>query len=180
MKDYVSDPPVVIVSCFSIMESVILIMANQESGLNDKDKKIDEETLLHLHTTLMECLKFLVQSLKELEASKEHFGCQEHSQYLTAAVRLLGAWLAEDSLSLSNEVYSLLPFLLKLSCDNVENDMLKFLLPGFNHLVADEKPRRLLIECGLLPALLKHIQNHCSTRLIAISYSIYLNVPITD
>ncbi len=33
---------------------------------------------------------------------------------VAAAVRVLGAWLAEESLALSEQVYKLLPFLLKL------------------------------------------------------------------
>ena len=149
-----------VISCFSILESVIVVMANQENDNLKSEAKMDEETLLQLHTTLFECLSFIVQSLKghkEKEASRKHSEIQLQLHYMIAAIRLLGAWLAEDSLSLSDDVYSLLPYLLGL-CDCVENDILKFLLPGFNHFAADCKPRNILVSNGLLDILLKHVQ----------------------
>ena len=36
-----------------------------------------------------------------------------------ASIRVLGAWLAEESLALSKEVYAVLPFLLKLTSQHV-------------------------------------------------------------
>ena len=36
-----------------------------------------------------------------------------------ASIRVLGAWLAEESLALSKEVYAVLPFLLKLASQHV-------------------------------------------------------------
>ena len=36
-----------------------------------------------------------------------------------ASIRVLGAWLAEESLALSKDVYALLPFLLKLTSQHV-------------------------------------------------------------
>ena len=64
--------------------------------------------------------------------------------------------MAEDSLALSSEVYSLLPFLVKLCKE--EEDLLKFLLPGFSHLLAETKPRHILLSLGLVKLLIKHFK----------------------
>ena len=73
---------------------------------------LDQEDLLQLHTTLTEALTSVVHFLHTLE-SIGTFTSLSHP-VVVAAVRVLGAWLAEESLVLSEEVYKLLPFLLKL------------------------------------------------------------------
>ena len=80
----------------------------------------------------------------------------------TAAVRVLGAWLAEESLALSSEVYHLLPFLIEL-CHNrlkqgEDKDLLKFLLPGLSHLTAEDKPRKVLLKADLQKLLLAYME----------------------
>ncbi len=164
IKGYYTEPPLMVICCFSILESVIVLMANQETQeLTTSKPKIDEETLLQLHGTLLECLSFIVRSLKEHEedeVSEKYSETKPQHHYLVAAIRLLGAWLAEDSLSLFDELYSLLPYLLRL-CDNDDKDVLKFLLPGFHSLVADCEP--MLMKKGLLDVMLKHVQKVSNT-----------------
>lgn len=78
---------------------------------------------------------------------------------------MVGAWLAEDSLSLPSEVYSCLPLLVQ-SAKSTDNemaesknvDLLKFILPGLSHLTAEDKPRRIMLKAGLLELLLGHLQ----------------------
>ena len=76
---------------------------------------------------------------------------------ITASVRVLGAWLAEDSLTLTSEVYSLLPFLMELCAASTpqreDEDILKFLLPGCCHMAADDK-RRTVLEKTNFPKIL--------------------------
>ena len=158
LKDYYAQPPMILIASFSILESVIVLMANEET---EHIKQINEETLLQLHTTLMECLSFLVTTLKTHEEVRKTFPSSSPPpvEHIVPSVRLLGAWLAEDSLSLSDGIYSLLPYLLCL-CESVKNDVLKFLLPGFSNLVTDSTPRRLLLESGLLRVLLEHVRYH--------------------
>ena len=157
------------VHCFSILENVIILLACQED--EGAKCKIKEESKLQLHTTLMEFFAFLVRSLKTLTDGKS-LQSQPTLSYLTAVIRLLGAWLAEDSLSLTDELYSLLPFLIG-QCYNIENDTLKFLLPGFNHLVTETKSRRILIGSGLMNVLMKHMQYY-SDRYVFITCSCLL------
>ena len=99
---------------------------------------------------------------------------------------MLGAWLAEENLVLSTDVYKLLPFLMKL-CDvsgteeslhtlgepahgvtsgqrasghgaMEPEDLIKFLLPGLCHMTAEDKPRRILLEADVQRILVGHFQ----------------------
>ena len=122
---------------------------------------LSEEDQLKLHTTLMDgfsvVVRFLQSASEQQEAitEEETTMVREDEKLLTiAAVRVLGVWMAEDSLALSSEVYALLPFLVNLCKE--EEDVLIFLLPGFSHLLAEDKPRRALISAGLCRQLVKH------------------------
>ena len=137
------------------MESVIILMANHESK---RDAFITEESLLQLHTTLMEGFAALINFFKTHQQILNEPSQMTQKDYLISAVRVLGAWLAEDSLSLNTEIYSLIPFFLRL-CEQEVMDVLKFLLPGFSHLVTDEKPRDILLKNGFLVVLLKYIRD---------------------
>jgi hypothetical protein len=82
---------------------------------------------------------------------------------------VLGAWLAEESLALTTQLYQLLPTLLNM-CEaclqlaqaetergetegaGIVENPLKFLLPGLSHLVADNAPRAIVKT--ILPQLL--------------------------
>ncbi|KAM4044546.1 neurochondrin isoform 1-T3 [Anomaloglossus baeobatrachus] len=100
--------------------------------------------------------------------------------FILASVRLLGAWLAEETSCLKQEVIQLLPFLVHymrtwfqrgVACRNQPEeasqmtllssswgslwpgDAIRFLLPALCHLSAEEAPRKILISEGV-PALL--------------------------
>ena len=89
-----------------------------------------------------------------------------HNPLLIAIVRVLGAWLAEETLTLSSELYQLLPRLLEMCQshlkqgqgergEEVERDLnnpLRFLLPGLSHLMAEEGAREAVKT--VLPQLL--------------------------
>lgn len=78
---------------------------------------------------------------------------------IMASIRVLGAWLAEETLAVATEVYNLLPFLLDLCFISIpleegrgeeeeeeDKDILKFLLPGLCHMAADDKARCELLK----------------------------------
>ena len=152
------------------MENAIVLMANSSDKMKDTNtleaqsgfELITEEDLLQIHTALMEGLLSVIKFLKTLSQeppsgrSDEQLELQT-SPLLTPAVRLVGAWLAEDSLSLTSEVYSLIPYLLR-QCDRTEegDELIKFLLPGFGHLVTEEKMCKILLENELVRILLKY------------------------
>lgn len=81
---------------------------------------------------------------------------------VAASVRVLGAWLAEDSLTLVGEVYSLLPFLLDLCATSApteeDGDLLKFLLPGLCHMTVDDKARPVLLTNGFQRTVFQYME----------------------
>ena len=126
---------------------------------------LSQGDLGQLHTTLTEAFTCVVQILQTVkEFSNKASSAGENVESLTtAAVRVLGAWLAEETLALSSDVYRLLPFLIEL-CHNrlkqgEDKDLLKFLLPGLSHLTADDKPRRVLLKADLQKLLLAYMQH---------------------
>ncbi|KAK1156770.1 neurochondrin [Acipenser oxyrinchus oxyrinchus] len=116
---------------------------------------------------------------------------QYRDPFVFASVRLLCAWLAEETSSLKQEVCDLLPFLIgygralfegeERDCgltnqmedlsvtDSGEGgdwpgDALRFLLPGLCHLSVEEGPRAVLLSQGS-PALLLRYLSHLLGRL---------------
>lgn len=139
------------------------------------DSTLGTETLLQLHTVLTEALTFVLHLLSVTSrgraahpaatpspSSEDLARLLREHPIVTAAVRILGAWLAEDSLTLSGEVYSILPFLVELcvsaSPRQPEEDLLKFLLPGLCHMTVDDKARPVLVDAGLGRILSRYMQ----------------------
>ncbi|NWX22394.1 NCDN protein, partial [Aegotheles bennettii] len=127
-----------------------------------------------------------VQKMQLIRIMEEAFGAvifylrqvkQEELQdpFIFASVRILGAWMAEETSSLKQDICELLPFLvhyakklfeegsaaaslpqaelLSTKGSGFPQDALRFLLPGFCHLTAEDRPRDILISAGA-PALL--------------------------
>ena len=128
---------------------------------------LSQGVLSQLHTTLTEaftCVICIVQAFKESSSSEASCSAVESVESLTtAAVRVLGAWLAEETLALSSDVYHLLPYLLELCHHRLltqqTEDLLKFLLPGLSHLTAEDKPRKVLLKAELQKLLLAYMQH---------------------
>ena len=128
---------------------------------------LSQGDLSQLHTTLTEaftCVIHILQTMKESFSSAASTAGESVESLTTAAVRVLGAWLAEETLALSSDVYRLLPFLLELCHHRLtqqaeDKDLLKFLLPGLSHLTAEDKPRKVLLKADLQKLLLAYMQH---------------------
>lgn len=136
------------------------------------------EVLLKLHTILTEALTSVVYLLTAASRGVASMGvamtegstsqCDKLLQdypIVAASVRVLGAWLAEDSLTLVGEVYRLLPFLLDLCATSAPagegeggDDLLKFLLPGLCHMTVDDKARPVLLTNGLQRTVFQYME----------------------
>lgn len=121
---------------------------------------LSAEEQLQLHGTLVEGLSLVVQFLKHVLCDDATSVQCTDSLILLASVRVLGAWLAEESLSLTEDVYTILPPLIRLCDSSTEQgrDLVNFLLPGLSHLVADDNPRRVLLQAQLHLILLGHFR----------------------
>ncbi|NXC85865.1 NCDN protein, partial [Cercotrichas coryphoeus] len=153
----------VVTACYVLMEMGIQECLREESPLLENVQK------MQLMRVMEEAFGAVIFCLRQVK--------QEDLQdpFIFASVRVLGAWMAEETSSLKQEICELLPFLVDyarklfkegspaVSLPQAElvstkgaalaQDALRFLLPGFCHLTAEDRPRDILISEGA-PALL--------------------------
>ncbi|CAI9590644.1 unnamed protein product [Staurois parvus] len=156
-------------ACYSLIEVGI-----QECAKEEAHPMLTEDQKLQLLQVIQEACGAVMYYLQQVGWEKVE------DPFVLASVRLLGAWLAEETYCLKEEVIQLLPFLIHymrtlfqrgatcraqpkevsqvaLLCSNWgavwPGDAIRFLLPAMCHLSAEELPRRILISEGV-PALL--------------------------
>ncbi|XP_063810514.1 neurochondrin [Pseudophryne corroboree] len=156
-------------ACYALVE-----MGIQECTKEEGRPMLREEQKLQLLQVMQEACGAVMFYLQQVGWERLE------DPFVLASVRLLGAWLAEETSCLRQEVIRLLPFLTHymqtwyqrgVSCRNQPKevsevavlssnwgsvwpaDAIRFLLPALCHLSAEEAPRRILISEGV-PALL--------------------------
>ncbi|NXU07404.1 NCDN protein, partial [Buphagus erythrorhynchus] len=153
----------VVTACYVLMEMGIQECLREESPLLENVQKMQ---LMRIMEEAFGAVIFYLREVKQEELQ---------DPFIFASVRVLGAWMAEETSSLKQEICELLPFLVDYarrlfkegspaeSLPQAElvstkasaspQDALRFLLPGFCHLTAEDRPRNILISEGA-PALL--------------------------
>ncbi|NXB99526.1 NCDN protein, partial [Orthonyx spaldingii] len=153
----------VVTACYVLMEMGIQECLREENPLLENVQKVQ---LVRVMEEAFGAVIFYLRQVKQEELQ---------DPFIFASVRVLGAWMAEETSSLKQEICELLPFLVDyarklfkkgspaVSVPQAElvstegpalpHDALRFLLPGFCHLTAEDKPRDILISEGA-PALL--------------------------
>ncbi|NWV47549.1 NCDN protein, partial [Daphoenositta chrysoptera] len=153
----------VVTACYVLMEMGIQECLREENPLLENVQKMQ---LMRIMEEAFGAVIFYLRQVKQEELQ---------DPFIFASVRVLGAWMAEETSSLKQEICELLPFLVDyarklfkegspaVSLPQAElvstegsalpQDALRFLLPGFCHLTAEDKPRDILISEGA-PALL--------------------------
>ena len=136
------------------------------------DAVLTERDILQLHSALSDAIKSITEFLNSLPPP-----LPPHNPLISATVRLLGSWLAEESLMVPSELQQLLPRLLDMCKTHLQQQTqgqgertdsatteerclqnpLKFLLPGLSHLMADDVHRAIVKIC--LPQLLLNYMN---------------------
>lgn len=100
-------------SCFTILELSIAFVAQDTLDLEQKEKQ-------SLYTALKNGFKAVINTLtkvsKDFEKKKNNIDVQE-KLFTIAMVRVLGAWLAQETSAMRNEVYGIFPFMLTLAND---------------------------------------------------------------
>nr|XP_033810025.1 neurochondrin [Geotrypetes seraphini]XP_033810026.1 neurochondrin [Geotrypetes seraphini] len=167
----------------SRQELITACYAAMELGLQECTR---EETLL-MEAQKLQLIAILQEACGAIMYYLNQVGWQRMEDPFTfASVRLLSAWLAEETSALKQEVCELLPFLIQYArtrfklgaacrdlprqvaklalCSSTwgslwPGDALRFLLPALCHLTAEERPRRILIAEGA-PALLFEYFQH--------------------
>ncbi|XP_005058339.1 PREDICTED: neurochondrin [Ficedula albicollis] len=153
----------VVTACYVLMEMGIQECLREENPLLENVQKMQ---LMRIMEEAFGAVIFYLRQVKQEELQ---------DPFIFASVRVLGAWMAEETSSLKQEICELLPFLVDyarrlfkegspaVSVPQAElvstkgsalpQDALRFLLPGFCHLTAEDRPRDILISEGA-PALL--------------------------
>ncbi|XP_058675922.1 neurochondrin [Ammospiza caudacuta] len=153
----------VVTACYVLMEMGIQECLREENPLLENVQKMQ---LMRIMEEAFGAVIFYLRQVKQEELQ---------DPFIFASVRVLGAWMAEETSSLKQEICELLPFLVDyarmlfkegspaesppqaelVSTEGsaLPQDALRFLLPGFCHLTAEDKPRDILIAEGA-PALL--------------------------
>ncbi|NWU82041.1 NCDN protein, partial [Onychorhynchus coronatus] len=153
----------VVTACYVLMEMGIQECLREENPLLDEVQKMQ---LMRIMEEAFGAVIFYLRQVKQEEL---------RDPFIFASVRVLGAWMAEETSSLKQEICELLPFLVHyarklfkegspaVSLPQAElgstegpalpQDALRFLLPGFCHLTAEDRPRAILVSQGA-PALL--------------------------
>lgn len=152
-------------ACYFIIEATIIYLSKESSGI------LCENDMFKLHQILSRTLSGIIKFLEEYSSTVE-----DTSSMLTpvilATLRVFGAWIMEDDLTLLNEVCKVLPLVLDIaSADHHHNcqselqssqqhpHVLQFLLPGLLHLTAEEKPRRAIICKGKHKIVLEYMMH---------------------
>ncbi|NXA03728.1 NCDN protein, partial [Sapayoa aenigma] len=156
----------VVTACYVLME-----MGIQEC-LREENPLLDEIQKMQLMRIMEEAFGAVIFYLRQVKQE----GLQD--PFIFASVRVLGAWMAEETSSLKQEICELLPFLVcyarrlfkegspavslpqsELSSTEgsaLHQDALRFLLPGFCHLTAEDRPRDILVSEGAAALLCEY------------------------
>uniref|UniRef100_A0A8C0EZQ1 Neurochondrin n=1 Tax=Bubo bubo TaxID=30461 RepID=A0A8C0EZQ1_BUBBB len=176
----------VVTACYVLIEMGIQECLREEKPLLEEVQKMQLMRIMEeAFGAVIFYLRQVMQEQNKTEALTCHFLSafffvqvkEEELQdpFLFASVRVLGAWMAEETSSLKQEICELLPFLVHYAKklfkegspaaslpqpelvstegSGLPPDALRFLLPGFCHLTAEDGPRDILISEGA-PALL--------------------------
>ncbi|MPC25098.1 neurochondrin homolog isoform X2 [Portunus trituberculatus] len=169
-----------ITACYTIIEMSVVFLVN---GAVDFEQKHKQQLYESLKGAINAVLKFLQGASFEdavLESSKTYM-------FVCATIRVLCAWLAEETAANKDDVYKTLPFVIKICKHSFDHnktsvskskkkghsvvthkaedkkklpDVLKFLLPGLCHLTAEDIPRRILIDLELENLLFEYFSFH--------------------
>jgi len=119
-----------LVSCYYIIESAVSYMAS------DRLLLLDQRQRGQLYTALKNGFSTILRFLQDLslilKQESHHLENPQKKYFVCATIRILGAWLSEETMAMREEVCEILPFILTLSNETFESQKLGKLsmLPG--------------------------------------------------
>lgn len=144
-------------NCFIILELSINYMATDQLDLDQKEKQT-------VYTGLKGAFTAICSVLTKLSKDKMKDSLTGVDKaFAGAIVRILCAWLAQETQALRPQIYTLLPFVLQIanasfyesrnwrlenkdSCLQGPADILRVMLPALCHLTVEEKARDVLLK----------------------------------
>ncbi|XP_071528950.1 neurochondrin homolog isoform X1 [Panulirus ornatus] len=168
-------------SCYTILELSIIFLVNGAIDFEQKQKQ-------QLYAALKGAFKGVLAFLNGASVKDNFFEDSKNHLFVSATIRVLGAWLAEETAANKKEVHQTIPFIIKTCRYNFEfnnkksmmkskkkgqtkhyhsedtrdrlPDILRFLLPGLCHLTAEDIPRHILLELELENLLFDYLNYH--------------------
>ncbi|XP_018898106.1 neurochondrin homolog [Bemisia tabaci] len=160
-----------VTSCFLILEVSVAFVAADAIDLEQKEKQ-------QLYTALKGAFSAVVGLLAKISKDTANFskGSVDNKQkvFVCAMVRVLSAWLAQETSAMRNQVYELLPFMLALANETFyayreryllekkhadaktelledpdplsKVDVLRLMLPALCHLTVEDKSRQIMLS----------------------------------
>lgn len=177
-----------ITACFSMLEVFISFIAGDTLDLEQKEKQqiyTAFKGAFAAVTTLLSKISKDYQKIKDTLAVEDKI-------FICAMVRVLSAWLAQETSAMRNAIYALLPFMLTLANETFHAyrsrylaeksrndgragsemevdvdpmskvDILRIMLPALCHLTVEEKSRQILLEVKQDEVLLECLTFHWS------------------
>ncbi|KAK2560336.1 Neurochondrin [Acropora cervicornis] len=109
----------VLVSCYKILEEAINFVVVNEGTFNSSADsplpKILSSSLPKVYSLATEAVDSVIQFLQSVALTHKEEADNQRMQVVFASVRLLCAWMAEETSALQNRICELLPFLLKFA-----------------------------------------------------------------
>ncbi|KAF4525868.1 hypothetical protein B566_EDAN015971 [Ephemera danica] len=155
-------------ACFTLMEIAITFVATNSSiELEQKEKQ-------QLYTALKGAFSAIIGLLTKVSKNKDKLTGVE-KVFVCAVVRVLAAWLAQETSALRNAVYALLPFLMEICNETFHGvrerkltsktsdaatdgassssdqqpaqvDVLRIMLPAMCHLTVEDQARQTMLQ----------------------------------
>ena len=121
-----------LVACYFIIESAVSYLSSQ--GDRIPSHVLDARQREQLYTALKNAFSTIIKFLHELSVSQSTLNSSDPKikYFVCATIRLLGAWLSEETLALREDVYDVLSFILTVANETFESQKLAKLqtLPG--------------------------------------------------
>jgi len=186
-----------LVACYFIVESAVSYLSNPENHLSSvlKQKLRIQQSLNNAFAAILKFLQDL--STNVLKEEPQKMEDPQVKYFVCATIRILGAWLSEETQALREDVYDIVPFIFELANETFEAqkisklsvlpgrgsacnftpetalnnlqkegsqtttpDTLRFLVPGMCHLVAEDKPRKIILEMKMHETLFTYLSYH--------------------
>ncbi|KAJ8983117.1 hypothetical protein NQ317_001861 [Molorchus minor] len=166
-----------ITACYIILELSINYISTDQIDLDQKEKQT-------LYTGLKGAFTAVVNFLLKVAADKSK-PTGENKLFICATIRVLVAWLAQETTAMRTQIYQLLPFMLEIANEtfhaykerrvaekagntNIELnplsnvDILRIMLPALCHLAVEDEARTIILKNNQDKILLEFLEFHWS------------------
>lgn len=160
-----------ITCCFIILEKSINYMTTDQLDLEQKEKQ-------SIYTALKGAFNAVLNVITRLSNDKLRENLSPNDKaFACAIVRILSAWLAQDTTALRPAVYKVLPYMFELANESFREahhfrlekregdppaDILRLMLPALCHLTVEDPARKIILDTHQDAVLFEAMQSHFS------------------